>query len=41
VAVSYNASIMGVCFKKQVAQLWQRPCYLGDFKGVSQFEAKF
>ena len=26
---------------KQVAQLWQRPCKLSDFKGVGHFEAKF
>ena len=26
---------------KQVSQLWQRPCKLGNFKGVGHFEAKF
>ena len=28
-------------FASLVAQLWQRPRGLGDFKGVGQFEAKF
>ena len=45
VFVSIRVSIclcMHVCaLTDQVAQLWQRPRELGDFKRVGQFEAKF